>query len=257
MNKKIIIKGTEFAVCLGMMFGMVSSAAVVTKAADEEVTPIECTLTRGTDGKFTVTASETLPEDQDLLVVIAKQSWIDEHDGDHSAVYEDIEADTLDYSNGNLDGWTVSVSFYSYKVENGVPFEVTADELNRMDAGVQIFAAVDNDGTYTAKRWALKRFCSHTVSVTGGTASVSTAYESDTVAVSTSVPEGKEFAGWTASSADVKFTDASSAETSFTMLDADVTVTASFKDKTASGKTVSSSKKSGYSVPDTAVKGRN
>jgi hypothetical protein len=41
------------------------------------------------------------------------------------------------------------------------------------------------------------------------------------------------------------------------MLDADVTVTASFKDKTASGKTVSSSEKSGYSVPDTAVKGRN
>jgi uncharacterized repeat protein (TIGR02543 family) len=256
MNKGIIAKSTKFAVCFGMMFGMVSAASVKVKAiAAQKIDPMDCTLTRGTDGKFTVSTSYTLSDDEDLIVVIADDSWIADENGNHNAVYAGLEEETQNY--GKTPGWTMSFSSYSYKVENGVPFSVTDAELKKMDAGVQIFVADEEGSSYYPSKWALKRFCSHTVSVTGGTASVSTAYESDTVAVSASVPEGKEFAGWTASSADVKFADASSAETSFTMLDADVTVTASFKDKTASGKTVSSSKKSGYSVPDTAVKERN
>ena len=70
----------------------------------------------------------------------------------------------------------------------------------------------------------------YTITVNGGTATPATAEDGATVTIKATVPDDKEFLNWT-SNDDVVFADETKAETTFTMLGKNVTVTANFKDK--------------------------
>ena len=67
------------------------------------------------------------------------------------------------------------------------------------------------------------------VTVEGGEASHKTAKKGETVTITAIIPEEHEFTGWTGEG--VEFADATAAETTFTMPEADVKVTANFKEK--------------------------
>lgn len=70
------------------------------------------------------------------------------------------------------------------------------------------------------------------VTVTNGTANPASAAANTTITIKAdSAPEGKAFEKWTTSTEGVTFTDATAAETTFTMPARDVTVAANYKDK--------------------------
>ncbi|WP_167142614.1 InlB B-repeat-containing protein [Canibacter zhoujuaniae] len=73
----------------------------------------------------------------------------------------------------------------------------------------------------------------HAIAVTGGTASAQTALAGETVTITAQVPENHHFLRWTSETPGVEPTAWTSPQTSFTMPDADVNLTATFGRNTA------------------------
>ncbi len=89
------------------------------------------------------------------------------------------------------------------------------------------FTMPDNDITVTANYEAAP--ITHSITISGGTASSTTAQANTSVSVTADVPpEGKVFSGWT-SNPSVAFEDATATSTTFAMPNEDVTVTAIFR----------------------------
>ena len=115
------------------------------------------------------------------------------------------------------DDATDDARFAKWSSEDGLTFTEAAN-------GTFTFTMPDKPVTVTAETEQ-----SHTVTVTGGTVisglnGAGKAFKGDTITIKATDVSGHNFTGWTG--AGVTFTDATAKETTFAMLDSDVTVTA-------------------------------
>jgi hypothetical protein len=211
----------------------------------EYIKNLDFTLVHNGNQNYTVSV-DNVPDGKKLVLAVFK--WVNMYDYLFQEFNNAING--LDRGHGILGDYLLtSQSFDSQEIENNKPFTIDSEVEKELVNGI-IVAITDpkvSDTTkdsYTIYQMGMTHgpldigassgnklnAVAHKVTVTNGTTPDSSAYKNDTVALTAANSE--EFDHWTSSTDGVVFADKNSADTTFTMLDEDVSITAVNKVKT-------------------------
>ena len=208
----------------------------------EKVKNLDFVLTHNAANKYTVSVDNVPAGKQLLLIVpIAVNGMTDDQIYNYYLQYYAKIMNGTDNNNHSAVGsyWLSSNNFTMKEITNNVTFDVDSDLESQFIRGIGICITDPQESSlYILNQAGMTRgpiaigsssgnkinATAHNVTVTGGTASASTAYKGDSVSVTAS--NADTFDHWTSSPDGVVFKDANSASTTFIMLDKDVTITA-------------------------------
>lgn len=213
----------------------------------EYIKNLDFTLVHNGNQNYSVSV-DSVPDGKKLVLAVLKIS------NAYDSLFQEFNdaISGLDRGHGILGDYRVtSESFDLQEIENNKAFTIDSEVEKELVNGI-IIAVTDSKVTdkdtgkyrYLIYQMGLTKgpldigsssgnklnAVAHKVTVTNGTASDSSAYKNDTVALTAANSE--EFDHWTSSPEGAVFADKNSANTTFTMLDEDVSITAVNKVKT-------------------------
>ena len=246
----------SFVLSFAMILIMLPNMKIEVDASEElTIKVLDFALTHNSDGSLTI-SNVTVPDDKVLVFAVITQTFINSMPGGSKEQAFGKLKESFDARIGApADGKTgISHSFDAQVCTANVPFTLSTDIKDRMSAGtlIAICDPIDADDYYsiyemgmigsvaegeTAGNQLGKTANTVTVSsgvITGTTVTTKDAYVNNKVSITAdTAPSGKVFDHWT-STPTVTFEDANSATTTFTMIDEEVTITATYSSTTSS-----------------------